>query len=127
MVTESEGGIKITKSNGIIENSQITKIKSRFTSSYGGGLYLTSSAQIRTKNLDLIGNSASVGGGFYCGTATLNMVGGRIHQNTASTAGAGQCDSTSCAFFSVGVDFKDNKPTGSNCRGIPISNKLQKI
>eukprot|EP01080_Neovahlkampfia_damariscottae_P003378 gene3378-5925_t len=126
LIQDSEYAYTVRKSKGVIEDSKANNINSRSNGKLGGGFYVSSSSEVRTKNFDLINCAATTGGGFYCGTATLNMVGGKIHKNKATSGGAGQCDRNNCAFFAVGTDFKDNTQTSpSNCRGVP--NSLKKI
>ena len=113
-------GFRIVRSKGIIEDCEISNIKS-LRNVYGGGIYINGNSEIRLKNVNMIGNNAVHGAAFYCGTATLNMIGGKIHNNdAASSGGAGQCDPLKCAFFVIGTDFKNNTQRASSaCRGIP--------
>jgi hypothetical protein len=121
-ISSGEEGIRITNCKGIIENTDVSNVKLKTPNTYGGGIYLTNKSEIRFKNVDLIGNQGTHGGAFYCGEATLNIVGGKIHHNIGTmTAGAGQCDPARCAFFVIGTDFKNNTQTQtpSVCRGVP--------
>jgi hypothetical protein len=122
LIIQSSGiiGLQIDNSNGIIENSTISGIiRTPNQHTVAGGMMVSGTSNVITKNLDLLDNQSSVGAGFYCGFgASLNMNGGRIQRNKGLIGAAGECDQ-SCSFFQIGVDVKDNvQHTPSKCRGL---------
>ena len=125
IIEDSDSGFMIKTSDGIIEDSKAIKVIRPSSNTNGGGLFVLG-GNIKTINLDLIGNEASNGGGFYCGSAKLSMIGGKIYENKALSGGAGQCLESHCKFSISGADIQKNKQKQqSKCIGIP--NSLEKL
>ena len=86
-------------------------------------MYVSENSHVKAIKVDLIGNGAYVGGGFYCGIGSLELNGGKIQKNSANFGGPGQCNSAHCKFSINGVEIKENNPSTSNCPGISLKKK----
>lgn len=83
---ELGGGIRFTRSSGIVENCIITKNHA----SNGGGIYISASTDVTFKNCIISNNTASgKGGGLRNGALPLTLINCTITSNTAGTTGGG--------------------------------------
>eukprot|EP01080_Neovahlkampfia_damariscottae_P011135 gene11135-3954_t len=120
-VTDSQNGFIIQRANGTLLNIKSQRnLKGDVT--YGSGLYVSENSHVKATGIDLIGNRAFVGGGFYCGIGKLEIYSGRIHENTANFGGPGQCNIAHCTFKMEGVEIENNNPNTSNCPGFNLIN-----
>jgi uncharacterized repeat protein (TIGR02543 family) len=81
--------VQVNSGGTLVMNSG-SKITGNTTTSYGGGVYVSSSGTFTMNGGEISGNTASYGGGVYVSSSgTFTMSGGAISGNTARDYGGG--------------------------------------
>ncbi|MCD7762320.1 MAG: Cna B-type domain-containing protein, partial [Lachnospiraceae bacterium] len=88
------------------------------TSTYGGGIYVSSSGSVAMISGTIAGNTATYGGGVYLDGGTFTMTGGTVTENAASAVGGGIHLGTGTFKISDSPVISDNAAAGASANNV---------